>query len=61
MKPYRITYTDCGEQETWTCKAWSCDHAEEKFWDAMDHCGGPEGIEIASIKKITRKTKHATP
>lgn len=54
MKRFKITYTDCGEEtNTMRLKALDFEHAEEKFWDAIeDWQGDHRGIELVSIKEV---------
>ena len=58
MERHKITYTDCGEEQTVTFKAWDCDHAEDKFWDWInEEWGGSQGIEIVGVKRDRRLLK----
>jgi hypothetical protein len=52
MKRYQITYTDCGETQTWNCSAYDAKHAEEKFWDSCENEGGSQGIRVISVSRV---------
>ncbi len=58
MKAHKVIYTDCGEEQNVTFKAWDCDHAEDKFWDWIEEeWGGSNGIEIVDVKVVRRLMK----
>lgn len=53
MNRYKIIYNDCGEEQSMRLKAHGLEHAEEKFWDAIeDWQGDHRGIELIDIKRV---------
>lgn len=54
MNRYKVTYKDCGQEVlTMKLKAYDFEHAEEKFFYAIeDWQGDHRGIELVKIVKI---------
>tara|TARA_R110000868_G_scaffold407044_1_gene688103 strand:- start:272 stop:511 length:240 start_codon:yes stop_codon:yes gene_type:complete len=50
MKWYEVTYTDgTPDQQTWMCKAFDAEHAEEKFMDSFEEEGGTQGVKVIAV------------
>lgn len=54
---FRIEFTDAGEPCSQIWRGFDHDHAEERFWDSIHACGGPEGIHVLSITRLPKRVK----
>jgi hypothetical protein len=54
MKRFRAIFSDAGELTEWNIRALNAEHAELRFWEAIDEFGGSEGIRLISITLAPR-------
>lgn len=59
MRTYTVSYTDTHDPLcptfTWRCRAYSAEHAEEKFFDQDDFDNGNEGWKVLTIEREKKR------